>query len=119
MARIEWVEERLLNWARWISRKKDRGQGYPTQNVLARFWMGGRYREAEAHIPINDVEAFATHKAIEQLPAHLRDTVHQVYLTDGSVTDDAATLGCAVSTVHARVEEAHRRLNEALRPVRR
>jgi DNA-directed RNA polymerase specialized sigma24 family protein len=114
MARIEWVEQRLQLWARWRSQRGAGQSGFARTNILARWWRPPNNREAEAHIPVDEVEAFATDQAVRELDVHLRDTIEQVYLGSGSVGDDAARLGCSVSTVHARISTAHKRLRVSL-----
>jgi len=114
MAKIEWIERRLENWARWRLKRSGHALGFPKQNVLARFWQPPRYREAVAILPVDEAEAWTMEQCIGGLPAILKDTVEQRYLTTGTVTDDAKALRCGVSTVHARIEDAHRLLAEAL-----
>lgn len=114
MAKIDWIEKRLENWARWRLKRSANALGFPKQNVLARFWSPPRNREAVAILPVDENEAWTLEQCIGALPLVLKQTVEQRYLTTGSVTDDANALGCGVSTVHARIEDAHRRLAEAL-----
>jgi len=109
MAKSDYVEQRLLNWALWKMRPGGR-LGHAAVN-----WSsldtptGSGYREAA--IPVSDCEAADTDAAIKQLPKHLQETVHEHYC--GKHTDipnQARLLGCSVSTVHARIDHAHRLL---------
>lgn len=115
MPRIDWVEERLQNWARWWLGR--RGElGYGSTNPLGA-GGGGRYREAS--IPIMDAEASATEDAIGRLqPAGLGLTVREYYVGAGGIADKAARLCCSEATVHRRIEQAHAQLAEDFRAQR-
>jgi len=113
MARIEWVHARLLQWAAWKASRDAKQSGFPKVNVIGRWWEPPNGREAQAFIPIDDTEAFATEQAVRGLDTRLQETVEQHYIASGSMSDDARALGCSISTVHARIEEAHRKLREA------
>lgn len=107
MARLEDIERRLQNWARWKHGAGQGGLGFgSTWNMEA---SGSNYREAV--IPTFDCEASETDQAVESLEVRLRQTVRQVYLTGDSATIDAAKLGCTVAAVKSRVWDAHRRIN--------
>jgi len=109
MARLEEVERRLLNWARWKHGAGSGGLGYSggsTWNMVAP--SASRYREAV--IPTVDCEAGLTDVAVRSLDDRLRATIHQVYLTGDSATIDARKLGCTESAVRLRVSNAHRRI---------
>jgi hypothetical protein len=107
VARIEDIERRLQNWARWVHGAGSGGLGYgSTWNTEA-----GSSRFREAVIPTVDCEASATNEAIEALDATLRQTVRQVYLTGDSGSIDAAKLGVSEATVKSRIWDVHRRLS--------
>lgn len=107
MAKIEEVERRLLNWARWKHGAGSGGLGFSRSS-----WdtepSGTRYREAT--IPTVDCEASQTDAAVNALEDRLKKTVIQVYLTNASPAIDARELGCGESAVRYRVAEAHRRI---------
>lgn len=110
MARIEWIEHRLLNWARWKLGRSGGGLGYSSVN-----WSStgsGRDGYAEARIPINDVEASDTDDAVGRLPGELKATVVEVYTGPGGEADHLRRLCCAKATMHARVGRAHKLLAE-------
>lgn len=109
MARIEEIERRLLNWARWKHGAGSGGLGYggSTWNMEP---SGSRYREAV--IPTVDCEASVTDQAVGSLEQRLRETVQQVYLTGDSADIDARKLSISPATVKARIWEAHRRMSE-------
>lgn len=109
MARIEWVESRLLNWARWKLDPGDGALGYARPNVAG--INAGRDGYIEASIPISDVEASETEQAVQRLnPPGLVMTVFEVYCGAGGIKDKARRLCCAEATVHARIDQAHRQL---------
>lgn len=107
MARIEDIERRLLNWARWSAGMNAGGLGFATVDLTAE---GGRDGYREAVIPTSDCEAAETHQAVMALASELRATVEQVYLRGGGIAQKARRLGCSEATVYARVELAHRRI---------
>lgn len=109
MARIDWIEHRLLNWARWRARSGRGALGY------ARVQLGvqavvTRDPYADAPIPINDIEAGATDDAVQRLPSELKATVIEHYTGPGGELDHLRVLCCAKATMYARIERAHRLL---------
>jgi hypothetical protein len=107
MAKIDSIEARLLNWARW----KMRAGGTLNYAGVRYDSVGSSSGYREAVIPVVDCEADETDAAIRQLPVHLRDTLAAHYT--GAFVDvpsQARVLGCSVSTVHARINDAHQRL---------
>lgn len=110
MARIEWVEQRLQNWARWRLCEGAGVLGYAAVNY-ADAVNGGRRGYVEAAIPISDVDASETDQAIRRLhPPGLALTVEEVYVGQGGIRDKALRLCCTEGTVHARIDQAHRQL---------
>ncbi len=114
MARIEWVHERLHRWAIWKTARSGRQGGFPKSNVIARWWQPPNNREPEAHVPIDDAEAWATDKAVQALDDVHRRTLECFYLETASTTAVAKTLCAPISTIKARIATAHRKLREAL-----
>jgi hypothetical protein len=108
MAKIDYIEFRLLNWARWKMRAGGR-LNYAGINWESAGTSSG-YREAV--IPIDDCDASVTNDAVLQLPKHLQETLLEHYTGEHTdVPTQARKLGCGVSTVHARIEDAHHRLS--------
>lgn len=66
MARIEWVKERLDNWARWVTQRAAGGSGYPKQAAFSRMARSAQSSDS-AMIPVDDIEAARTHAAVEAL----------------------------------------------------
>lgn len=109
MARIEWIEQRLQNWARWKLARGGGALGYAQVNLADA--DAGRDGYIEARIPTSDVEAAETDQAVARLnPPGLALTVREVYVGAGGIKDKARRLTCGVATVYARVEQAHRQL---------
>lgn len=111
MARIEDIERRLLNWARWKLGASRSGLGYATVR-----WAGGvatrGYRESV--VPTIDCEAEETDRAVQALESRLRATVEVEYLQGWSLRRKAQHLACGESTVKARVCQAHQHLSRWL-----
>jgi hypothetical protein len=107
VARIEWVKQRLENWALWKARMSGSGLGFYTQSSFLNEVDSSRYREAR--IPVDEVDAGVTNEAIESmLPdrQHLHDTLHLVYIEDTGIRGAASRERCAESTIYARLEQA-------------
>lgn len=111
MARIDWIEARLLNWSRSRLSRGGGALGYAGVD-LSNPTPGVREPYAEAPIPINDVEADETESAIHLLPGELRATIIEFYIEPGGERDHLKRLVCSKSTMHARIGRAHRLLAE-------
>lgn len=104
--RIEWVDARLWNWARWMARSGSTGLGYASPN-----WRGvpsgGSY--AEARIPLACGEAEVTHQAVLSLSDDHQRVVREWYLLHpGSAKAVALSIGVAMCTVYARLDAVDR-----------
>ena len=112
MHKQDWVEQRLLNWARW---RLGAGTG-PSLGHAGVSWgdaQAGRRGYREAVIPVNAAEASETDDAVSRLqPAGLRLAVEAWYCGQGGAEEKAAGLGIAVSTMHKRVALAHYQLSD-------
>lgn len=110
MARIDWIERRLLNWARWLSSgpRIGGGSGAPQDRVDNAGW------DAPTVIGTLDGEAMETDQAVASLEADLRQAVMAVYTGSGDRAREARKLGVAVSTLFARVDTAHKCLERWL-----
>lgn len=107
MARIEWVKQRLDNWALWKAREAGGGLGFASQSSFLGEFDATRYRESV--IPVDDVDASVTNEGVEALkPArtHLHDCLVCIYLEDRGITGTARQLGKAESTIKAQLEQA-------------
>lgn len=110
MARIDWVEHRLQNWARWKLSGGMGCLGYASVDLEQAGNGGDRDPYAAAAIPTNDIEASDTDDAVDRLPSELKVTVLEVYTGKGGLADKIRRLCCGESTVHARIGRAHRLL---------
>lgn len=109
MARIEWVDERLQNWARWKIARGAGELGYAGGDLGGT--NGGRSGYITAAVPILDAEASATDDAVWRLhPGGLALTVHAFYCGPGGHKDKALLLCCSVPAMYARIDQAHRQL---------
>jgi hypothetical protein len=111
MARIEWVKQRLENWARWHSQRDSGGLGYPKQCAFLRLAAHGT--RAGNVIPIDSVDASITDdavKALQDTHAHLYITLRHVYLAGIGIEETARRVGRARSTVIAQLGQADQQL---------
>lgn len=108
MARIDWIEHRLLNWARWTEMPGGGALGYAAVNLGTP--NAGRNGYAESVIPVSSVEARETDDAVRALPGDLRYTVTEIYIGRGTLREKLGRLQCAEATMHARIGRAHRQL---------
>lgn len=117
MARIDWVEERLLVWARWKIARGGGDMGYSSVDLGGA--NGGRSGYVTASIPMLDVEAAETDEAVQKLyPGGLRLTVVEYYCGPGGVDDKLQRLCCAKATLMKRIEQAHEQIAVHFREVR-
>lgn len=107
MARDPNIERRMLNWMRWKQGAGSIGLGYGSASIWNRVQVDHSPNRASV-VPTNAIEGDETNDAINALPQHLKETVHVFYLCDDRIELKARALGCGVSTVHARIGEAHR-----------
>jgi len=110
MARVEEVERRLLNWARWRAGGESGGMGYASTA-----WGqagGGTSAYRESIIPTAAAEAIETDNAIKRLDQEHRRVVIEHYGQGCSVATVSITLKCSVATVYARIDRVHCLLNQ-------
>lgn len=107
MRRIDWVKDRLENWARWSVQRHSGALGYPKASVFAQ--LAGRGRRAEAVIPIDSVDASLTDDAVQALrwrQPHLYLTLTHIYVRGWDIKRTGAALGKAESTIKAHLAQA-------------
>lgn len=112
MARIEWIEERLRNWARWRLMSGSGVLGFAGVNLENADMPREPY--ADAPIPTNEIEASEMEDLVKRLPGELKATVEVWYVDGGKLAKKLAKLCCAESTLHGRIERAHRQLADHL-----
>ena len=113
MARSEFMERRLRDWAHWLSTGDD-GTGYPALNCLHPDWSipgPGTTPTLKVAAPSSVKE---THRAIAQLSQRLANTLVVHYCQRLPLAEQARRLECAESTVIARVDSAHAQLGRML-----
>lgn len=119
MAREEWIDRRLDNWARWLTEGNRHSLGYPRQQAFARQIRVSQSADT-AHIPVDDVDARETHEAVENLrrvgQSHLWLVVHCRLVGDPrapqhrrrplGVKDTGQVMHLAEATVYAHMKRA-------------
>lgn len=108
MARDPKIEERLQRWAQAVT--VGDGAGYPAMSMLHPQWQPPAPGQTPTLKVAPASDARETHRAIERLSQRLRNTIVVHYVFKGTLAEQASRLECAEATVHARIEEAHRRL---------
>lgn len=106
MARIDWISDRLNNWARW--KLLQGASSMARVNLLNADMPLAPY--ADKPIPITDCEASDTDEAVQQLVPELRLTVLVYYLDAGGIRQKLTKLQIGESTLHARIDRAQRLL---------
>lgn len=112
MARIEEIDRRLHNWARWkCSPGTMSSLGYATIDYTR--WSG-RAGTQDARIPTLACEAEETDRGVLALPSELRATVEVYYLHGGGMKQKARKLCCTEAAIYHRLDRAHRKLQQWL-----
>lgn len=115
MARDERMDARLWRWAQAVT--VGDGSGYSSVSPLHPNWSpptpGMR---PTLKVSGASSDAAATHAAVRELSLRLRNTVVVHYCLRLPIAEQAGRLECAESTVHQRIDEAHRRLAALLAP---
>jgi hypothetical protein len=107
VARVEWVKQRLENWALWKARECGGGLGFSTTTSFLHDADTSRYREST--IPVDEVEASVTNEAVESLKlgrGHLYETLSHVYVDGIGIKETARRMRRAESTIYAHLEQA-------------
>lgn len=106
MARIEWVRQRLENWALWHERRHSAGLGYASSSVF----LAERVDQSrDVWVPVDEIEASETDQAVEALKlgyGHLHRTLQLIYLRGVGIKAAALTMRRAESTIHAQLARA-------------
>lgn len=112
MARIEWIKNRLNNWALWKARESAGGLGFAKQSVLLSEAVD-RYRESV--LSVDEVDAVTTNSAVESLRqgrGHLYATLQLIYIKGVGIREAARQMARAESTVKANLDQADHALRE-------
>lgn len=105
MARDDQMHQRLLAWAQWVT--VGDGSGYPSMSVLHEDWSPPSPGMTPTMKVAAPSSARETHLAMAGWSARLRNTVALYYCTQLPIAEQASRLGCAPSTVHERIGQAH------------
>ena len=108
MARDKGIERRLQDWAQWI--KVGDGSGYPATCVLHEHWSPPAAGQTPTMKVGSPSAVRQTHRAVGMLSVRLSNTLVLHYVTNLSVADQAARLGCEPQTIEQRIWKAHRLL---------
>lgn len=108
MAKIESIERRLLNWARWRAGLARGGLGYAKSSYEER--VGGEGYDSQAVVPTIDCDASETEDAVASLMPDLKKAVEVVYLDARGMAWYTKRLGLTESGVRARIWDAHHKL---------
>jgi hypothetical protein len=107
MARIEWIKQRLENWAMWKERGEAGGRGWASQSPFLNTVVTGGYRQCM--VPVDDVEASITNDAVESLRltrGHLYETLQSIYPRGLGIKETARRMLRAESTIKAQLDQA-------------
>lgn len=113
MARIEDIERRLLNWARYWALMEGGGGNFASSDMTQERVDGGGW-DAPTVIGTNDAEAEETERAVQSLEPGLEAAVREYYLEGGSIKRRASSVGVSVATLYLRIEQAHRAISNWL-----
>jgi hypothetical protein len=108
MARIDWVKQRLENWARWCQQSESGALGYPKQSAFVRMGVPSA-RSSDSAVPVQSIEASETDDAVKSLQftqSHLHQAVVLTYAKDMPRHKVARMMGRAESTVSQNLCDA-------------
>ena len=106
MSRIQWVKQRLEDWARWSLSPDSGGIGYPRASAFTRV---GPRAGASSFTPVSDADAMHTARAVQSLlTTHidLWHTLQAYYIKGFDIARCARVLHVAESSVKARLSRA-------------
>lgn len=106
MAKIDHIDRRLLNWARWRAKMNGGGGNYATIDITQPVVDRSGW-DAETPITVDDAEASLTDTAVHQLEPDLQRAIAACYLGSGSPEQHAKRLCVPVATIYARRDRAH------------
>lgn len=113
MARIDWVDQRLREWATWLV--VGDGSGYSSKCTLHPEWSPPTPGTTPTMKVAPASHAARTHRAVVQMSERMQQTLKLRYCTQMSLQDQADMLGCQVATLESRLWQAHKLLAGVLR----
>lgn len=109
MRRIEWVKQRLENWALWKEREGRGGLGYYTASSFLRVAVDCGNQADPLLSTVDEIEAQKTDEAVNSLQGtkpHLHRTLVLIYLKDTGIRRAALEMCKAESTIKANLAHA-------------
>lgn len=109
MARIEYIKQRLENWALWKERESRGGLGFYSQSAFLREVVDCSRQGNSLYSTIDEIEATKTDEAVESLQfgkEQLYRTIDFIYLQDTGIRKAAEYMCKAESTIKANLEKA-------------
>lgn len=111
MAKIEWVDQRLDVWAKWVVNGRSLVSGAGC-HPMWRDMPPDPAQTYEARVPINEEECWRTEQAVQALPVELAQTVAAYYLHGTYFAQDRLSISRAV--LSQRLDRSHRLLAQSL-----
>lgn len=109
MARLEYIERRLLRWAEYVA--VGDGSGYPSMSVLHKNWQPPAPGTSPTLKVAAPSDARETHRAIKRLLSQRQaNTLVVHYVMKLPMAEQVQLLECAAATIYQRIETAHRLL---------
>ena len=109
MARDPYIEQRLINWSKWVRGNRAGGLGFATMP-----WEhDGADRQVSAPV-MPEGEEYLTDAAVRAMELPLQDAVVVQYIDATSAEKKAQKLGVTVQTLKTRVQRAHVSINRWL-----
>lgn len=108
---IQWIDERLRDWASWCLTRGQRPQQSPLASMMK---LGTRIQGVRPNDPTFAADAWAIEKIVAGLPAELCEAVRTYYLHNWSMARCGRKIGCSSRTVKARIDHAHDRIASVL-----
>lgn len=107
MARLDWVRQRLENWARWCAMRDAGGPGYPRQSAFLR--EAAQSQSTDDGIRVDSLDASITDQAVTSLrftQPHLYIVLTLTYARGLPRHLVAKRMARAESTIKANLETA-------------
>lgn len=112
MGKDDRIELMLIEWAQWL--QIGDGSGYSTMSVLHPDWSPPSPGITPTMKTVRNSSVIKVHAAVCALSMRMANTLVVHYCKRMSLAEQAAELGCSVSTVTARVARAHLELRPSL-----
>ena len=109
---IEYIGNRLVQWALWCEQRASGGLGYPRQAAFTRLARSGGERFDVAFVVSE--EAWEIERAVCALSAELRAVAMAVYRVQGTTDQACELLGVSRATLYRRIGALHLAVMERL-----